>query len=60
LPPRRQQLDKTWCGFATFGASLFFFFFFFFRILLLPRRDIDRCESQILSRSLFLGFLAPF
>jgi hypothetical protein len=42
------------CGFATFGV------FFFFRILLLPQHDIDRCESQILSRSLFLGFLATF
>jgi hypothetical protein len=46
------------CGFATVAASLVFFFFF--RILLLPQRDIDCCESQILSRSLFLGILAPF
>jgi hypothetical protein len=44
------------CRFATFGASLVFFFFFFFRILLLPQRDIDRCESQIRSRSLFWDF----
>jgi hypothetical protein len=36
---------------SSSSSSAFFFF---------PQRDIDRCESHILSRSLFLGFLATF
>jgi hypothetical protein len=46
------------CGFATFGASLVVFFFF--RILLLPQRDIDRCESKFSLARCFWDFSQLF